>query len=84
LRHKLNVLRDHCQELSRPYDQIEKTMVTYIRLRQGAQTPSEIVDWCGKLSEAGFEHVIFILLNLEEITPLEVFGSEIIPSVRAM
>jgi F420-dependent oxidoreductase-like protein len=84
LRHKLNVLHDHCRELGRPYDEIEKTMVTYIRLRQDAQKPVEIIDWCGKLAQAGFEHVIFILLNLEEITPLEVFGTEIIPAVRDM
>jgi F420-dependent oxidoreductase-like protein len=84
LQYKLEVLQSHCLDLSRPYAEIEKTMVTYIRLRQDAQSPSEIIDWCGRLGEAGFEHVIFILLNLEEITPLEVFGSEIIPAVQDM
>lgn len=81
---KLRVLEGHCQALGRPYAEIEKTMVTYIRLAPGNQSPAEIVDWCGRLAEAGFQHAIFIIMNLHEIEPLEVFGRKIIPQVQSL
>jgi hypothetical protein len=49
-----------------------------------AQSLAGIGDWCGRLTEAGFSHGIFILLNLGGIAPLEVFGEKIIPAVQAL
>src|SRR5437764_10865569 len=31
-RHKLDILREHCQALGRPYEQIEKTLVYYLHI----------------------------------------------------
>ena len=82
LRHKLQVLRKHCRDLGRPYDDIEKTVATYIRLAPDAMSTDEVVELCRGLAEIGFQHVIFNMPNTHEITPVEVIGEEVIPEVK--
>jgi len=55
LRHKLEVLRGHCEDVGRPYDDIEKTIVSTFA-PVGA---SETFDHFAALAEVGFDHVIF-------------------------
>lgn len=81
LKHKLDVLAGHCEQVGRPYVEIEKTLVTYSLLAPGRQTASQVVDLCGRLAELGFEHVIFILPNIHEIEPLRILGEQVIPQV---
>jgi F420-dependent oxidoreductase-like protein len=83
LRHKLGVLEQHCQDVGRPYDAIERTVVTYIRLGPDAMSTADIIDLCGALSELGFSHVIFDIPNVHTIAPLEQLGREVIPAVAA-
>lgn len=79
LRHKLEVLKEHCNEVGRPYDEIEKTAVTHILLEPKRQQSCEVVDLCGKLAEIGIQHIIFILPNIHKIEPLQVLGAHVIP-----
>jgi F420-dependent oxidoreductase-like protein len=81
IRGKLDVLRRHCDEVGRPYDAIERTALGTIHLAADAMAPAQVIDLCRSLSEAGIQHVIFNMPNLYDITPLEVFGREIIPAV---
>jgi len=81
LRHKLDVLKNHCEAVGRPYEQIEKTAVTYILLRPDRQGPAEIIDLCGKMAEMGFEHLIFIMPNIHEIEPLRLLGEQVLPQI---
>ncbi len=80
LKHKLNVLREHCDELGRDYETIEKTVVTGARPLEGAQA---IIDQCGAFAEAGFSHVMFNMRQAETLKPIEIFGKDIIPTVSA-
>jgi F420-dependent oxidoreductase-like protein len=50
LRRKLEVLRGHCTELERPYEEIEKT--TYGQLT-GSESVDELMERFGRLSEIG-------------------------------
>jgi len=84
LRHKLQVLRKHCRDLGRPYDDIEKTVATYIKLAPDAMSTDEVVELCHGLAEIGFQHVIFNMPNTHEITPVEVIGEEVIPEVKEL
>ncbi|MFC4492983.1 LLM class F420-dependent oxidoreductase [Streptomyces ovatisporus] len=55
VRHKLGVLRGHCERLGRPYGEIEKTL--HMRLPEG-RSVAESVERCGELASLGIDHVI--------------------------
>ena len=55
VRHKLGVLRAHCERLGRPYEEIEKTL--HLRIPDG-QSVKESVRQCGGLAALGIDHVI--------------------------
>ncbi|MFU8854818.1 LLM class F420-dependent oxidoreductase [Micromonospora sp. SL1-18] len=57
VRHKLAVLRALCDDLGRPYDQIEKVIAT--RLQPGESTAS-FVTRCATFAELGIDHVSVI------------------------
>lgn len=81
LRAKLEVLKQHCQDVGRPYDAIERTALDTVNLRPGEDTAESVIKGCRELGQLGFQHVIFNMPNVSEIRPLEVFGREIIPAL---
>jgi F420-dependent oxidoreductase-like protein len=80
LKERLEILKQHCEDLGRPYEEIEKTVLQTADL-EGKNTQDVIAN--GKmLQEMGFEHLIF---NVEgEYTPktLQLFTEEIIPALK--
>ncbi len=84
LRQKLAILEQHCNAVRRPYDDIEKTVQTYVKLAPDAQNTNEVVDLCRELADLGFQHVIFNMPNVHEIKPLEILGNEVIPTVAEL
>jgi F420-dependent oxidoreductase-like protein len=80
----LNTLRGHCERLGRNYDEIEKTALGTAYLTGGKDTPASILERLKGLSDLGFSHVIFNMPNVYEITPLEIFGKEIIPAAAEL
>jgi F420-dependent oxidoreductase-like protein len=59
LAYKLDVLKGHCQELSRDYDEIEKTaLASAYRVNDVAAKPDEALEHCRKLANLGIQHVI--------------------------
>ena len=83
VRHKLDVLKDHCDKLGRDYTEIEKTTLGTVHLAPGQMTPADVIEQCRTLAGLGVTHAIFNMPNVHEITPLETFGKEIIPAVAA-
>jgi F420-dependent oxidoreductase-like protein len=81
VRGKLDVLKQHCDAVGRPYAEIEKTTLATARLMPGQQTPADIIAFCRALAAIGIQHAIFNMPNVDEIKPLETFGREIIPAV---
>jgi len=80
IREKLAVLKQHCDELGRPYEQIEKTTLGTVNLAE--TSPTAIIAELRQLADLGIQHAIFNMPNVESITPLEIFAREIIPAVR--
>jgi F420-dependent oxidoreductase-like protein len=78
---KLAILRGHCDALGRDYDTIDRTTLGTVDLGPGKMTPSDVIALCKGLAEVGVTQALFNLPNVHEITPLEVFGREIIPEV---
>lgn len=79
----LNTLREHCETLGRPYDAIEKTSLGTIHLADGHDTADSTLSKFRALADMGIEHVIVNMPNVYEITPIETFEREIIPTVAA-
>lgn len=80
LAHKLDVLRRHCDEVGRPYEQIERTSLDTVHVAAGQMSAAEVIARCKSLAGLGIQHAIFNMPNVHDITPLEVFGKEIIPA----
>lgn len=79
---KLDILREHCETVQRPFEEIEKTVVTYILVGgdDGLST-SEVIKLINDLGSMGYDHVIFNIHNVDTIKPLEIIGSEVIPVI---
>jgi F420-dependent oxidoreductase-like protein len=84
LRKKLDILKRHCQEVGRPYDEIERTALDTANLSPGNMTAAQVIETCRSLAGLGFQHVIFNMPNVHELKPLKVFGREIIPAVAEL
>ena len=75
VRQKLDTLRRYCEEYDRPYDAIEKTAMAM------SGNPRQFIEQCHMLAQLGIQHVIVAFRNAHELTPLEVYGREVIPVV---
>jgi len=84
LRHKLEVLRMHCESEGRDYDEIDKSVLIPLEVSPGMLTLGEVVGMCRELSEMGFNYVVFNMPNDHEITPIEIIGRDVIPTVASM
>jgi alkanesulfonate monooxygenase len=80
VRDKLAVLRGHCERLGRPYDEIERTVLT--RIDPDVESPAEVVERFGGLGEAGAQHLIFSVRGVADPTRLERIAAEILPQLR--
>ncbi len=81
LQAKLDILKRHCDEVGRAYEEIEKTTLGTVHLAPDAMSASDVIDMCRGLARVGVQHAIFNMPNSHEIRPLEVFAREVIPAV---
>jgi F420-dependent oxidoreductase-like protein len=80
VRDKLDVLREHCERLGRPYGEIEKTVLTSIDLDD--ESTDAVVERFGGLAEAGAEHIIFSVRRASDTSRLERIAAEVLPRLR--
>ncbi len=78
LKRKLDILKGHCDDVRRPYEQIEKTTLGTILPNM---TSADIITHCRQAADIGIQHMIFNFANIHEIKPLEMFTKEVIPAV---
>jgi F420-dependent oxidoreductase-like protein len=81
LAHKLDVLRAHCDAEGRDYDEITKTCYFVYDVGEKGEKVGEVVDRLGQLAEMGFQAAIGGVVNVWQVTPLEVIAAEVIPAV---
>jgi F420-dependent oxidoreductase-like protein len=79
LEHKLDVLRQHCEDVGRDYDDIRKTVM--IRLDPGAngEKVDELLAQLEQLAELGVTLVHGVVPNVSAITPLQILSERVIP-----
>ena len=78
--HKYAVLREHCERLGRPYDEIERSNLQSVDLQR--ESPEQIVERFGTLGEAGAQHIIFSVRGVSDPAVLERLGAEVLPQLR--
>lgn len=85
LEHKLDVLREHCQAVGRPYEEIEKTSLGGMIITEsggdGALSPAEAIARFQWLADLGFDQAIISLLNVSDLEVFDLLKREVIPAV---
>jgi F420-dependent oxidoreductase-like protein len=71
--HKFDVLKRHCDDLGRDYDEIERTVMTITPPGDAAVEPAR------KLIDAGAQHVIFTGLPVHHPEIVASFGTDVFP-----
>jgi F420-dependent oxidoreductase-like protein len=84
VRRKLDVLRQHCEELGRDYDSIEKTAHVRLNVGEDGSLAGRIVDRLALLAEMGIATAIGGVAHVETLTPLEIIGRDVIPKVAKL
>src|SRR5262249_17929608 len=86
LQHKLAILREHCERLERPYEQIEKTTLfnnlSITRdVPEGSMTPEATIKSFADVPALAFAHAIFSIRNVTDEEPFELLAQKIVPTV---
>ena len=80
IHHKYEVLREHCAAIGRDPDEIERSTLQSVNL--ATETPAQVVDRFGELSDAGAQHVIFNVKHVDDPAALETVGRHVIPQLH--
>jgi F420-dependent oxidoreductase-like protein len=86
LKRKLDILREHCAAIGRPYEEIEKTTLSSYRLtrdgRNGSTTPAALLEHLAQLAELGIDQAIFSLQNVSDLEPFDLLATEVVPAAE--
>ncbi|HLI44085.1 MAG TPA: LLM class F420-dependent oxidoreductase [Acidimicrobiales bacterium] len=81
LARKLEVLRRHCEEIGRDYDEIEKTVLFNFDVGPNGERAEPTVAALRSLAEMGFSVAHGRVADVSSIHPLEIIGTEVIPEI---
>jgi F420-dependent oxidoreductase-like protein len=79
--HKLDVLRQHCVNESRDYDEIEKTAQTRYDLGENGENVNKTIEQLHQVAELGFSQVHGSLLGVSKPGQLDLLAEKVIPAV---
>lgn len=80
---KLDVLREHCAAVERDYDQIEKSATMPFDIGPDGAGVDALLERLRTLHEQGFTVVHGIAPGRDPMTPLQILGREVVPTVAA-
>ncbi len=91
-KHKLQVLRNHCQVVGRDYDAIKKTLHAYILITEGDDAPEprsgrhiisgpteQVRDELARFIDEGAEHIMIRFLDFPARASLDLFLEQVLP-----
>jgi F420-dependent oxidoreductase-like protein len=84
VQHKLDVLKQHCDDVGRNYDDIEKTVLFRFDLGEKGENVGEIIANLRNVAALGFTVAHGGLKRPWETDQFEVFRNEIIPAAEAL
>lgn len=85
LAHKLAVLRAHCERLGRPYEAIEKTLYSRLRVtRDGPMSVPQAIAYCRTMADLGFDALILVADSLPVYDPaaLDLWATDLLPAIH--
>ena len=82
--HKLEILRQHCREVGRNYDDIEKTAMFQFDVGEKGEKVGQVIGGLRWLASMGIQTAIGNVPRIDRITPLEIIGEKIIPAVASL
>jgi alkanesulfonate monooxygenase len=84
LEHKLAVLRQHCDDIGRDYDDIRKTVITRLDPGPRGEHAGKVLARLEQLAALGVTHVQTQVPGVFEIKPLEMFAERILPAAAKL
>ena len=84
---KYAILDAHCAAVGRDPNDIERTTLQGVRLaRNGGpgESPDQVINHFGDLSDAGAQHIIVPLYGVHEPERLARFGQAVLPALHAL
>jgi F420-dependent oxidoreductase-like protein len=85
IHHKWEVLRRHCEEIGRPFEEIERSTLQGVHVSRdgsgGTETPDQVIDRFGELGDAGAQHILFSVRDVWQTDKLELLGSTLLPQL---
>jgi F420-dependent oxidoreductase-like protein len=88
LGHKLDVLRQHCEAVGRPYDEIEKTALATMRITRDGHdhtvTPAQALERLAELATLGFDQVIINGGDVHDPAYFDLVGAEVMPAAERL
>jgi F420-dependent oxidoreductase-like protein len=79
LEHKLDVLRGHCADLGRDYDEIQKTVLGRLDLGANGENVDAVLEQLQHYAALGITHTHTSLRDVSFPATLELFGDKVIP-----
>jgi alkanesulfonate monooxygenase len=77
--HKLDVLRQHCEDVGRDYDTIEKTVMGAMDPGANGENVDAMLETMRSMHELGVTHFHGTVPNVSSIKPLEILAERVIP-----
>jgi F420-dependent oxidoreductase-like protein len=84
VRHKLDVLRRHCDDVGRDYDEIEKTVLVKFAIGERGERVGAVIDELREMAALGFTVAHGGVRGLHDVRRFEIFAEEIIPAAEAL
>ena len=88
LRHKLDILRGHCEAVGRPYEEIQKTAIYPLNVtrdgRDGSVTPQGAIEQLEAMADLGMDEIILSMPNVTDPGLFDLLGSDVVPQVAAL
>ena len=82
--HKYDVLRAHCEREGRDYNSIERSIIHRMDPGANGENADELVQTLGAYAEAGVQTVLGMVMNSNDLKPLEAMGAKVLPHVAKL
>ncbi|CUU58789.1 probable F420-dependent oxidoreductase, Rv1855c family [Parafrankia irregularis] len=84
LRHKLDVLRRHCDAEGRDYDEITKTCYYSFDVGPSGENVGRILDDLGTLADLGVSVALGSVADIWDVEPLRILGEQVVPAAAKL